>query len=65
MRRYTVLRDVDSIDWTSLIRMSVVTAFTALHRVWYRMKMMLAHVLDKPTETPRHAQPATTSAKNH
>lgn len=55
MRRYTVLRDVDSTDWTSLIFMRVATAFTALHRVWCLTKMMLAHVLDKPAETARHA----------
>jgi hypothetical protein len=55
MRRYTVLRDVDSTVCTSMILMSVVTAFTALHHVWCLMKMMLAHVLDKPAETPRHA----------
>jgi len=64
MRRYTVLREVDSTVWTSLILMSVVTAFTALHPVWCLMKMMLAHVLDKPTETPRHTQRAVSGVKN-
>ena len=47
MRRYTVLRDVDSTYCTSLIRMSVVTAFTALHRVLCPMKLMIAYVQDK------------------
>jgi hypothetical protein len=64
MRRYTVLREVDSTFWTSLILMSVVTVFTALHRVLCVMKMMLAHVLDKPAETPRHTRLAVPSAPN-